>query len=662
MSSSPEKKKPLPKAATRVKPKGTTKKRNRSDAVGTEADDVAPAAAIVQPKRAKSRSGGATKRDSASSHEEDAVNEGGTHGAQSYDDSLGAAEEDGGTATRPKPAQSKSTTKRNHASEDGVISVAAEEEGKKEGPSRPKKGSARGKPIPKPARMPRPLLGNTYGVDVSNEGGEAERAPASLADDVVAEVVSEHQKLRGGERHKIDRTRKRKRGLISASADSLARLSPSPAKPPTNDSSTGEGSTSPTEEPPTQESQTPTEEPPTKRPQRASLTPATRERNPPAERKATIACRSAHMPTVDYPEDVVVVEDEKKDDAFIEVQDKRQKFVLQRDPNEFYVEEEAHLYHNPPMPSEHIDRGVFPFEMKKIPPPPPLPSPFPNTGRCEWSFDEDSRVMLAKFLVDESSHLAMDPVDEKFFLEMLERNDVTVISEGLWSWAKMDPSKWSLKHLHDTLREDYYHKFRRFDMVMDKDGFEKCLEIDVLYSMKVVDYVNYLVRRRQHLSKKDENVDVDPMLQFTDHNGKEHLIHVGKSAIYMIDVDILKLLPWVHDNFTECFRYPAVLPGGTHCMMNSVRRIITQNTKRRLDCGLNFAIVLVSTGESECSSVHGTQHVHYTTGVIYSFSSRWARYSGFGAPVYQRLQRGRHVASIDRAAQETRPLDSNRGS
>ena len=63
----------------------------------------------------------------------------------------------------------------------------------------------------------------------------------------------------------------------------------------------------------------------------------------------------------------------------------------------------------------------------------------------------------------------------------------------------------------------------------------------------------------------------EPVFVFEDHLGKEHSLRVWTSALYMIDVDIMRLMPVLNENFIESFELPAVLPGGSHCMMNSVR-------------------------------------------------------------------------------------------
>eukprot|EP00980_Cylindrotheca_fusiformis_P021651 scaffold8505_cov130-Cylindrotheca_fusiformis.AAC.17 len=240
---------------------------------------------------------------------------------------------------------------------------------------------------------------------------------------------------------------------------------------------------------------------------------------------------------------------------------------LHKDPHKFYVEEEAHLYHNPPLPSEFKD-GVAPQDLKQIPPPPPF-KPLPNTGKCKWSFDEFHRVLLADFSASAATNgdFKMDPVDEMFLLETMERDDITVISEGLISFSSLNPEWWTMDYLKRVLGEEYYHKFRRFDTVVDSDGLENCVEVDGMYSMKVSQYIRYLEKRQEVMTGKGNK---DPYFSFIDHDEKSHEIDAVKSALYMIDFDVNRLLPNMYSNFLKSFRLPEVLPGGTHCMMNSV--------------------------------------------------------------------------------------------
>ena len=39
---------------------------------------------------------------------------------------------------------------------------------------------------------------------------------------------------------------------------------------------------------------------------------------------------------------------------------------------------------------------------------------------------------------------------------------------------------------------------------------------------------------------------------------------------YMVDVDVVKLLPDAFDDLQQNFKLPGILPGGSHCMMSAV--------------------------------------------------------------------------------------------
>jgi hypothetical protein len=270
-----------------------------------------------------------------------------------------------------------------------------------------------------------------------------------------------------------------------------------------------------------------------------------------------------------------------------------EEFTYKEDPNQYYIEETAHLYHNPPFPSEWTN-GVSIEDLRSIPPPPPLPS-FPNTDSCDWSFDEKSRVLIADFstcsITKENVRRQdiMTPEDSKFFFEMYERDDITVISRGLLNLSKVDTSLWSLDYVRRCVGREYYHKFRRFDRFIDEKGIEIYTEMDTLYSMRFEEYVQYCDQRKSYLEKRMERVDNcdvkeeanalkedekrkenEPYFTFEDHIGRAHTIGVWTSALYMIDVDMMRLIPLLNANFLESFELPSVLPGGSQCMMNSV--------------------------------------------------------------------------------------------
>ena len=191
--------------------------------------------------------------------------------------------------------------------------------------------------------------------------------------------------------------------------------------------------------------------------------------------------------------------------------DQHEKYMYKEDPNEFYVEETAHIYHNPPFPSEWPN-GVSIEDLRPIPPPPPLPT-FPKTGSCGWSFDESSRVLIADFSSgtnsneekEQEQNFVMTTEDSRFLFEMYERDDITVISRGLLNLSKVDPSLWSLDYVRRCVGREYYHKFRRFDRVINKKGIEVYTEMDTLYSMRFGAYVQYCDLRKSYLEEKANN-------------------------------------------------------------------------------------------------------------------------------------------------------------
>jgi hypothetical protein len=237
------------------------------------------------------------------------------------------------------------------------------------------------------------------------------------------------------------------------------------------------------------------------------------------------------------------------------------KRVPDKDPNQFYVEEDAWKYHNPP-----LGGAVSPQNLPALPEAPPLPT-FPNTGECKWTFDPDTRVLLADFR--HRTEIIVE--DEHFLLLMMERDDVTLVIEGLGEGL----NDWTLGNIREQLGDEFYHKFRRFDQV----GPNEYTEVDGMLSMRVTEYMEFLERRRKCLNRdqavddpKSSKVKATDDCQFTfkNHEGKFHSINVVKTVLYMIDFDVVKLLPKFHHHFLSSFKLPGILPGGTHCMMNSV--------------------------------------------------------------------------------------------
>eukprot|EP00934_Nitzschia_sp_Nitz4_P008353 Nitzschia sp. Nitz4//scaffold74_size92883//47486//53507//NITZ4_004826-RA/size92883-augustus-gene-0.13-mRNA-1//-1//CDS//3329557604//8343//frame0 len=245
----------------------------------------------------------------------------------------------------------------------------------------------------------------------------------------------------------------------------------------------------------------------------------------------------------------------------------REPFVWRQDPNPTYIEEIAHSYHNPPLPSAETD-GILPGGLKPIPPPPEVPEA-PSTGLCDWTYDELNRIYLGVFKAAESIKDGIHPVDKEFLLLLLERNDITVITEGLLDWNVLNPDIWNLDNILNEGSYEFSHKLRRFDKVIDASGVESVVECDGFYSMRLVDYVKYLNQRQQ---SNQEGASVSNTFEWKDYNGVEKSVNVQVSALYLVDVDITKYLPGVADDFRKAFRLETILPGGKDCMMNQVPR------------------------------------------------------------------------------------------
>jgi hypothetical protein len=225
------------------------------------------------------------------------------------------------------------------------------------------------------------------------------------------------------------------------------------------------------------------------------------------------------------------------------------------DPNPFYLEEDAWKYHNPP-----LGGAVSREQLGQLPGAPPLPE-FPDTGQCQWSFDSDSRVLLATFNGSE-----INKQDEGFLLHIMERDDITTVSAGLIEG--LDENKWKISNVANPfLKDDYYHKCRQFTKVTSVNEEISYKEMDGMLSITIADYLTYLKLRENGL----QDSSTDPLFYFRNSDGNDCHVDVVNTIIYVIDIDMVKLLPNWHDNFMSKCKLQSILPGGDHCMTSLVR-------------------------------------------------------------------------------------------
>ncbi len=234
----------------------------------------------------------------------------------------------------------------------------------------------------------------------------------------------------------------------------------------------------------------------------------------------------------------------------------------------YYVEETAWELHNPKVEDIPVDK------LLALLPPPPMPK-LPQTCYCTWTFDEESRVLLADFSQLHGNTILYE--DEKFLLMMMERDDITVISQGLVTG--LDQTKWNLQYLSDYLGDKVHHRFRHFQYQqsnisqhMDDQGqqanVKQIQEVDGFIAMKFSDYVRYLEAHQEATLQLDPPKET--RFEFQGFSGQMQSIDVCNDLLYMIDVDMVKLLPSLCQDFVDSFKLPEILPGGTHCMLHAV--------------------------------------------------------------------------------------------
>ncbi len=239
----------------------------------------------------------------------------------------------------------------------------------------------------------------------------------------------------------------------------------------------------------------------------------------------------------------------------------------------YYEEESAWRFCNPKLPEEEMKSNqevspenltelreggalpslsvpVSPNDLPPLPPAAPMPT-LPNTGFCEWSFDEESRVLFADFRVP-SCRTAEEEgggrcgikivrEDEVFLFTMMERDDITVISQGLAD--EINSSLWSREYIEGEIGSVYHHKFRAFETMFREDGTisEQTREKEGWYSMKFADYFQYLERRRsvKHRLQDTSSIQKGDLIKdftFIDIDGHETTVNVDTEAIVRLIV------------------------------------------------------------------------------------------------------------------------------
>jgi hypothetical protein len=249
-----------------------------------------------------------------------------------------------------------------------------------------------------------------------------------------------------------------------------------------------------------------------------------------------------------------------------------------------YIEELAfHHYREPYVKDEDLDQlGPLP------PPPSEIPRP-PHHCSITWTYDPKTRVYLGDF-----SSVAIIPKDQKWFLgSLMERDDITVICEGLYK--KFTDVKKFLYLLGCKFGHHRYGKFRRFIRRQSPDtGFIDYQEIDGYVTMNVKkDYLNYVARKAYGGSDFDScafdlqtPVENEPVVgseaAITTESAVEGNAAVKtdttdplddvslEQSIYMTDVEMAGRYPRFDKEYKQNFKMKEILPGGKWCLMSHV--------------------------------------------------------------------------------------------
>jgi len=226
--------------------------------------------------------------------------------------------------------------------------------------------------------------------------------------------------------------------------------------------------------------------------------------------------------------------------------------------------------------------------LKPLPEAPPIcPSQFPP----RWTFNEVSRVLYGDFTDHPKGPL--EPEDLVFLLQMMERDDITVVTEG---FSCVDPDLWTLSMLESLVGDDVCHQFRVFErrlVLQNGNYFESFEEQGQCCNMTMKDYIRYIQQRNDQLKCIEQrrqstltntfkstlspaedalhrNELEETFTYTTFKDSQTHTINCINTILYLIDYDFGKLLPAQYDDFIRNYIAPQLLPGSQFCLMHAV--------------------------------------------------------------------------------------------
>ena len=208
-----------------------------------------------------------------------------------------------------------------------------------------------------------------------------------------------------------------------------------------------------------------------------------------------------------------------------------------------YVEEI--MYHTPitePMPP--------PWDFKFLPP--------EIEDDVVWDYKKEQRIVK----VDFSKVDRINKVHKVLLSELMERDDITVIAEGVLPLKLLDVEN-LLEMLQDQMGNNHYPKFRQFDRVEEGNNVSY-QERDGYVSMKVTDYVHYLT------ILMGPEPSTHPFAYEAMDGTLVELEKSTDSIFYMLDVSLSVHLSGLLSELKSNFKMKEILPGGEWCMLHHV--------------------------------------------------------------------------------------------
>lgn len=208
-------------------------------------------------------------------------------------------------------------------------------------------------------------------------------------------------------------------------------------------------------------------------------------------------------------------------------------------------------------------------EQQRLPiPEDPNETTFPTTGKCKWTYDVESRVLLADFSQENAEDVQVTLKDEEFLLKMMERDDITCVSDGL-AQHLIDLKLYNYENLskYESI-ELSSSTIRAFKLSEDGKRYE---EQDGKYSMYLKDHSKYIQKWIRAMSGNAERGSPEATFEFRDLEGEDHTIDVLETVLYLIDYDLQTNVQDLYELLSNTFKLSGFLPGGRHCISKTVR-------------------------------------------------------------------------------------------